>query len=62
MVFLAGVPAAIVYSMGSVVAVRWVLIVGLLIGFIFAVNSAVHSYLMVSYAERVGKFWTSLKY
>jgi MFS transporter, APGE family, 1-arseno-3-phosphoglycerate exporter len=52
---LAGVPIAIAVGMGSISQGQWVLIAGLLLfGFVFAVNSAVHSYLIVSYAELDG--------
>ena len=50
---LAGIPAAIVFGLGF--DVETVVVGGLLVfGAVFAVNSAVHSYLIVSYAESDG--------
>lgn len=52
---LAGVPALIALGMGSAWPVQWVLIGGLLVfGAVFAVNSSLHSYLIVSYAKADG--------
>ncbi|PTS85626.1 MFS transporter [Pseudomonas sp. HMWF032] len=52
---LAGVPALISLGMGSAWPVQWVLIGGLLVfGAVFAVNSSLHSYLIVSYAKADG--------
>jgi len=52
---LAGVPALIALGMGSAWPVQWVLIGGLLLfGALFAVNSSLHSYLIVSYAKEDG--------
>ena len=54
---LAGVPALIAMGMGmgSAWPVQWVLIGGLLVfGAVFAVNSSLHSYLIVSYAKADG--------
>ena len=52
---LAGLPAAIALGLGSELAPQPVLIGGLLLfGALFAVNSSLHSYLIVSYAREDG--------
>ncbi|MEX6502237.1 organoarsenical effux MFS transporter ArsJ [Pseudomonas zhanjiangensis] len=52
---LAGLPAAIALGLGAGLAPHWVLLGGLLLfGALFAVNSSLHSYLIVSYAQEDG--------
>ncbi|EWC39918.1 organoarsenical effux MFS transporter ArsJ [Stutzerimonas stutzeri] len=52
---LAALPAAIALGLASGVSPQWVLIGGLLLfGALFAVNSSLHSYLIVSYAKEDG--------
>ncbi len=52
---LAGLPAAIALGLGSSLSAQAVLIGGLLLfGALFAVNSSLHSYLIVSYAKEDG--------
>ncbi|MHB8820282.1 MAG: MFS transporter, partial [Pseudomonadaceae bacterium] len=52
---LAGLPAAIALGLGSDAPAQPVLLGGLLIfGALFAVNSSLHSYLIVSYAKEDG--------
>lgn len=52
---LAATPAIISVGLTSAANTEWVLIVGLFIfGFLFAVNSSLHSYLIVSYAKDDG--------
>jgi MFS family permease len=52
---LAGIPALIALGLGSPLSAPWVLIGGLLLfGALFAVNSALHSYLILSYAKADG--------
>jgi predicted MFS family arabinose efflux permease len=52
---LAGLPAAIALGLGSGLSAHWVLLGGLLVfGALFAVNSSLHSYLIVSYAKEDG--------
>lgn len=52
---LAGLPAAIALGLNSDLSVQWVLLGGLLLfGVLFAVNSSLHSYLIVSYAKEDG--------
>lgn len=52
---LAGLPAAIALGLEAGLAAQWVLIGGLLLfGALFAVNSSLHSYLIVSYAKADG--------
>lgn len=52
---LAGLPAAIAIGLHSDLSVQWVLLGGLLVfGALFAVNSSLHSYLIVSYAKEDG--------
>ncbi len=52
---LAGLPAAIALGLHSDLSVQWVLLGGLLVfGAVFAVNSSLHSYLIVSYAKEDG--------
>ncbi|MDP2245116.1 organoarsenical effux MFS transporter ArsJ [Pseudomonas sp.] len=52
---LAGLPAAIALGLYSDVSAHWVLLGGLLVfGALFAVNSSLHSYLIVSYAKEDG--------
>jgi predicted MFS family arabinose efflux permease len=52
---LAGLPAAIALGLGSALSAQWVLVGGLLLfGAVFAVNSSLHSYLIVSYAKEDG--------
>ncbi|MDX1724392.1 MAG: organoarsenical effux MFS transporter ArsJ [Pseudomonas sp.] len=52
---LAGLPAAIALGLYSELSAHWVLLGGLLVfGALFAVNSSLHSYLIVSYAKEDG--------
>ena len=52
---LAGIPAAIAWAMGAGFDSQTVLVSGLLLfGVVFAVNSALHSYLIVSFASADG--------
>ena len=52
---LAGLPAAIALGLGSSLSAQAVLIGGLLLfGALFAVNSSLHSYLIISYAKEDG--------
>ena len=52
---LAGLPAAIALGLGSPLPAQTVLIGGLLLfGALFAINSSLHSYLIVSYAKEDG--------
>jgi predicted MFS family arabinose efflux permease len=52
---LAGLPAAIALGLGSDLSAHWVLLGGLMVfGALFAVNSSLHSYLIVSYAKEDG--------
>ena len=52
---LAGLPALIALGLGAGWSAQWVLLGGLLLfGVLFAVNSALHSYLIVSYAKEDG--------
>lgn len=52
---LAGLPAAIAVGLQAGWAAQWVLLGGLLLfGVLFAVNSSLHSYLIVSYAKEDG--------
>lgn len=52
---LAGLPAAIAVGLGSELSAQTVLIGGLLLfGALFAINSSLHSYLIVSYAKEDG--------
>ena len=52
---LAGLPAAIAAGLGGGLPAQWVLIGGLLLfGALFAVNSSLHSYLIVSHAKADG--------
>jgi len=52
---LAGVPAVIALGLGTSLSAQWVLVAGLLLfGVVFAVNSSLHSYLIVSYAKEDG--------
>jgi MFS family permease len=52
---LAGLPAAIALGLSSELSAHWVLLGGLLLfGALFAVNSSLHSYLIVSYAKEDG--------
>lgn len=52
---LAGLPAAIALGLQTDWSAQWVLIGGLLLfGAVFAVNSSLHSYLIVSYAKADG--------
>lgn len=52
---LAGLPAAIALGLGSDLSAQWVLLGGLMVfGVLFAVNSSLHSYLIVSYAKEDG--------
>jgi predicted MFS family arabinose efflux permease len=52
---LAGLPAAIALGLGSELPAQWVLLGGLMVfGVLFAVNSSLHSYLIVSYAKEDG--------
>jgi len=52
---LAASPALIAYGLNGQVSIEVVLLGGLMLfGFLFAVNSSLHSYLIVSYASREG--------
>ena len=52
---LAGVPAAMALLLLQGQSAQWVLIAGLAVfGFVFAVNSSLHSYLIISYAAEDG--------
>ncbi|MDF3194185.1 organoarsenical effux MFS transporter ArsJ [Pseudomonas sp. 1928-m] len=52
---LAGLPAAIALGLSSDLPAQWVLLGGLMLfGALFAVNSSLHSYLIVSYAKEDG--------
>jgi predicted MFS family arabinose efflux permease len=52
---LAGLPALIALGLGSELPAQWVLIGGLLLfGALFAINSALHSYLILAYAKADG--------
>ncbi len=52
---LAGLPAAIALGLGTSLSAQWVLLGGLMVfGVLFAVNSSLHSYLIVSYAKEDG--------
>ncbi|UUY06662.1 organoarsenical effux MFS transporter ArsJ [Pseudomonas sp. J452] len=52
---LAGLPAAIALGLQTDASAHWVLLGGLLLfGVLFAVNSSLHSYLIVSYANEDG--------
>lgn len=52
---LAGLPAAIALGLQAPLDLQWVLIGGLMLfGVLFAVNSSLHSYLIVSYAKSDG--------
>ncbi|SED32158.1 organoarsenical effux MFS transporter ArsJ [Pseudomonas anguilliseptica] len=52
---LAGLPAAIALGLNSDLPAQWVLLGGLMVfGALFAVNSSLHSYLIVSYAKADG--------
>ncbi len=52
---LAALPAAIAIGLATAASPQWVLIGGLLLfGVLFAVNSSLHSYLIVSYAKEDG--------
>ena len=52
---LAGLPAAIALGLQTGASAQWVLLGGLLLfGVLFAVNSSLHSYLIVSYAKEDG--------
>ncbi|MBU1331446.1 MAG: organoarsenical effux MFS transporter ArsJ [Gammaproteobacteria bacterium] len=52
---LAGLPAAIALGLDTALSAQWVLLGGLLVfGALFAVNSSLHSYLIVSYAKADG--------
>nr|WP_298141038.1 organoarsenical effux MFS transporter ArsJ [uncultured Pseudomonas sp.] len=52
---LAGLPTAIALGLSSGLSAHWVLLGGLLaFGALFAVNSSLHSYLIVSYAKEDG--------
>ncbi|MBB1521097.1 organoarsenical effux MFS transporter ArsJ [Aquipseudomonas guryensis] len=52
---LAGLPAAIALGLQAGASAHWVLLGGLLLfGVLFAVNSSLHSYLIVSYAKEDG--------
>jgi predicted MFS family arabinose efflux permease len=52
---LAGLPAAIALGLNSDLPAQWVLLGGLMLfGVLFAVNSSLHSYLIVSYAKEDG--------
>lgn len=54
-VVLAGLPAAIALGLNSELPAQWVLLGGLMLfGALFAVNSSLHSYLIVSYAKADG--------
>lgn len=52
---LAGLPAAIALGLGTELSAHWVLLGGLMVfGALFAVNSSLHSYLIVSYTKEDG--------
>ena len=52
---LAGLPAAIALGLNSDLPAQWILLGGLMLfGALFAVNSSLHSYLIVSYAKADG--------
>jgi len=52
---LAGLPALIALGLGSTLPAPWVLIGGLMLfGALFAINSALHSYLILAYAKADG--------
>jgi predicted MFS family arabinose efflux permease len=52
---LAGLPAAIALGLSTDLSAHWVLLGGLMVfGALFAVNSSLHSYLIVSYAKEDG--------
>ncbi|AEJ05273.1 major facilitator superfamily permease [Stutzerimonas stutzeri] len=52
---LAALPAAIAIGLATAASPQWVLIGGLMLfGMLFAVNSSLHSYLIVSYAKEDG--------
>ena len=52
---LAGIPAAMALLLLQGQSAQWVLIAGLAVfGFVFAVNSSLHSYLIISYAAEDG--------
>ncbi|HJR33187.1 MAG TPA: organoarsenical effux MFS transporter ArsJ [Pseudomonas sp.] len=52
---LAGLPAAIALGLNTGLSQQWVLLGGLMVfGVLFAVNSSLHSYLIVSYAKEDG--------
>lgn len=52
---LAGLPAAIALGLSGDASAQWVLLGGLLLfGALFAINSSLHSYLIVSYAREDG--------
>jgi predicted MFS family arabinose efflux permease len=52
---LAGLPALIALGLGSELPAQWVLIGGLMLfGALFAINSALHSYLILAYAKADG--------
>jgi len=52
---LAGVPAFIAVGLGADFNAQWVLVGGLMLfGAIFAINSSLHSYLIISYAKEDG--------
>ena len=52
---LAGLPAAIALGLSSELSAHWVLLGGLMLfGALFAVNSSLHSYLILSYAKEDG--------
>ena len=52
---LAALPAAIAIGLATAASPQWVLIGGLMLfGVLFAVNSSLHSYLIVSYAKEDG--------
>ena len=54
-VVLAGLPAAIALGLSTDLSAHWVLLGGLMaFGALFAVNSSLHSYLIVSYAKEDG--------
>jgi predicted MFS family arabinose efflux permease len=54
-VSLAALPAAIAIGLATAASPQWVLIGGLMLfGVLFAVNSSLHSYLIVSYAKEDG--------
>ena len=52
---LAGLPAAIALGLGTELSAHWLLLGGLMVfGALFAVNSSLHSYLILSYAKEDG--------